>query len=311
MSDIAKLAQCSVCLDEVITPYSLPCSHNFCGLCFHGLRTKTCPTCRYEFGKKKGTQVNTLLESLLRQHVVDYDHKKAEQAKCLEALELVYKYKKSQRMHDQHKVFKQYLKDNGMSCRKKDLIAHMTDAGVPEIELDFIIDSSDHTMILDINDEAYVCVVHDSEDLGSVLLSHKGNISHEQAMRLSILIEPDDHPFLALNLTGKHPMESSAEFIQYIKGLDPGKLIAKKKTENNWYDDDDSDWSSIIDRDSESESESETQADASASAPAAIPAPVSSEPTEPRQRRFAVSNIALPWRRWRRRSIRENSETVV
>lgn len=235
-SDLSELMQCSICLDEIITPYSLPCSHNFCGLCFHNLRTKSCPTCRYAFGEKKGTHVNRLLECLLRLHIDDYDMKKEEQALCLGSLTLITKYKHSQRMYEYQKLLDNYLREHNMSCLKEEAFKHLSEKGVPEIELSFIIDNSKHTIILNIDGEDYICCARTDDDVGSILLAHKHTITHKQAMQLSILVDPNDHPFLALNINGKSPILPGDNFIKYLKGLDAAAFIAKK-IDNEWDSD--------------------------------------------------------------------------
>ena len=45
---VSQVDQCAICIDDIISPHTLPCGHSFCHACIHTwiARNATCPCCR-------------------------------------------------------------------------------------------------------------------------------------------------------------------------------------------------------------------------------------------------------------------------
>ncbi|XP_063072747.1 E3 ubiquitin/ISG15 ligase TRIM25-like [Engraulis encrasicolus] len=74
MAALNDLYQCSVCLDTLKDPVTIPCGHNYCQSCISGCWNQaaqtgvySCPQCRETFSQRPALKKNTVLTELIAQ----------------------------------------------------------------------------------------------------------------------------------------------------------------------------------------------------------------------------------------------------
>uniref|UniRef100_A0A672JCQ0 RING-type domain-containing protein n=1 Tax=Salarias fasciatus TaxID=181472 RepID=A0A672JCQ0_SALFA len=85
---------CSICLDLLKDPITVPCGHNYCSNCINrhweeekSKRTYSCPLCRMEFYPKPNLRTNNLLAELVEDKKTELQAAAAERIQKQKELE--------------------------------------------------------------------------------------------------------------------------------------------------------------------------------------------------------------------------------
>jgi hypothetical protein len=109
-SEIQKIT-CSVCIDELIAPVTLPCGHTICYTCNSQLLKRLCPECRAEIPKT--CHISLLLDTVLSSIIDNYNLKKKSKLLQAERDSLIKKYSSSTRYYSLLSYIDLYLEVEG------------------------------------------------------------------------------------------------------------------------------------------------------------------------------------------------------
>jgi hypothetical protein len=233
---------CPVCLDFIIGPHCITCSHVICAKCFYLLQKNQCPVCRYNF-QTKNASVNKLLESLISTYIPDYDNLRKEQLTFIQSLTIIKTYERSERTYNNGILVKQYLKSQDNACPYDQLVNHFTT--MPMLELQFILDKLPTTGIT-IDDKLYVCYLQIGNDdsLAVIFQLLKDKLSPTNILHMLALVYED----LPLNILGQYTQKykfctDTTAFVAHISSLSPSDLAHMNRPHKKFwaYDSDDSD----------------------------------------------------------------------
>jgi hypothetical protein len=241
MSD--SCIECSVCLEPMISPYSLGCGHNIDEKCFVQLKDKKCPVCRFKLSDCDKYSVNLLLESFIKTKIENYNELKAESDKFVKSLGLLKKYKKSERYKVIRDAIEQYIADNNCCAKINDLLekvqiekVDITKEGL-ELEMMYIFDCEKHEKLI-IEDETYVCDLRDEDFLSSIFNELGSKLNDKQIIVLmSRAYECDAISVLGFNINRTNFISDNDKLIEYLSKLPENSIVERSKKDSS-----DSEW---------------------------------------------------------------------
>ena len=245
MSD--NCIECSVCLEPMISPYSLGCGHNISERCFVQLKDKKCPVCRFNLGDYNKYSVNLLLESFIRSKIDNYDELKKESDKFVKSLGLLKKYKKSERYKEIRDAIEKYLAEHNSCAKVSDLVDKITIKDLEitkenlKMEMMYIFDCEKHEKII-IEEETYICDLRDEDFLSSIFNELGTKLNDKQVIILmSRAYECDAISSLGFNMNRTNFISDNEELIEYLSKL-PEKDMVERDSKKNREDSSDSEW---------------------------------------------------------------------
>ena len=238
--------ECSVCLEPMISPYSLGCGHNISERCFVQLKDKKCPVCRFNLGDHSKYSVNLLLESFLRTKVENYDELKKESDTFVKSLGLLKKYKKSERYKSIRDEVEKYLSDHNCCAKVSDLVEKVTIKDLEitkenlELEMMYVFDCEKHEKIV-IEEEIYICDLRDEDFLSSIFNELGSKLNDKQIIILmSRAYECDAISSLGFNMNRTNFISDNQELIEYLSKLPENSIVERESKKNR--DSSDSEW---------------------------------------------------------------------